>query len=77
MKLNTSIYPFTTVLKEARLDVKSYRSKWITDEIVSVDIICYIGKLYAFCDLCALYQLYLPATLVHNKSRYVTYPLQT
>jgi uncharacterized protein (TIGR02246 family) len=31
-------YPFTTVLKEARLDVKSYRSKWITDEIVSVDI---------------------------------------
>jgi len=25
-------------LKEARLDVKSYRSKWITDEIVSVDI---------------------------------------
>jgi uncharacterized protein (TIGR02246 family) len=37
------VYPFTTVLKEARLDVKSYRSKhyrskWITDEIVSVDI---------------------------------------
>ena len=31
-------YPFTTVLKEARLYVKSYRSKWITDEIVSVDI---------------------------------------
>jgi uncharacterized protein (TIGR02246 family) len=32
------VYPFTTVLKETRLDVKSYRSKWITDEIVSVDI---------------------------------------
>jgi uncharacterized protein (TIGR02246 family) len=31
-------YPFTTVLKEARLDVKSYKSKWITDEIVSIDI---------------------------------------
>ena len=30
-------YPFTIVLKEARLDVKSYRSKWITDEIVSID----------------------------------------
>jgi uncharacterized protein (TIGR02246 family) len=35
---NQHVYPFTTVLKEARLDVKSYRSKWITDEIVSVDI---------------------------------------
>ena len=32
------VYPFITVLKEARLDVKSHRSKWITDEIVSVDI---------------------------------------
>ena len=32
------VYPFTTVLKEAKLDVKSYRRKWITDEIVSVDI---------------------------------------
>ena len=32
------VYPFTTVLKEAKLDVKSYSSKWITDEIVSVDI---------------------------------------
>jgi hypothetical protein len=32
------VYPFTTVLKEARLDVKSYRSKWITDEIVSIDV---------------------------------------
>jgi uncharacterized protein (TIGR02246 family) len=31
-------YPFTAVLKEARLDIKSYRSKRITDEIVSVDI---------------------------------------
>jgi uncharacterized protein (TIGR02246 family) len=31
-------YPFTTVLKEAKLDVKSHRSKWITDEIVSIDI---------------------------------------
>jgi hypothetical protein len=31
-------YPFTTVLKEARLDVKSYRSKLIADKIVSVDI---------------------------------------
>ena len=31
-------YPFTTVLKEARLYVKSYRSKWITDEIASIDI---------------------------------------
>ena len=31
-------YPFTTVLKEATLVVKSYRSKWINDEIVSVDI---------------------------------------
>src|ERR671930_232624 len=27
-----------SLLTEARLDVKSYRSKWITDEIVSVDI---------------------------------------
>jgi hypothetical protein len=27
-------YPFTTVLKKARLDVKSSKSKWITDEIV-------------------------------------------
>lgn len=35
---NQHAYPFTTVLKEARLDVKSYRSKWITDGIVSVDI---------------------------------------
>jgi uncharacterized protein (TIGR02246 family) len=35
---NQHVYPFTTVLKEARLDVKSYRSKWITDEILSVDI---------------------------------------
>jgi uncharacterized protein (TIGR02246 family) len=35
---NQHVYSFTTVLKEARLDVKSYRSKWITDEIVSVDI---------------------------------------
>jgi uncharacterized protein (TIGR02246 family) len=35
---NQHVYPFTTALKEARLDVKSYRSKWITDEIVSVDI---------------------------------------
>jgi uncharacterized protein (TIGR02246 family) len=35
---NQHVYPFTTVLKEAKLDVKSYRSKWITDEIVSVDI---------------------------------------
>jgi uncharacterized protein (TIGR02246 family) len=32
------VYPFITVLKEARLDVKSHRSKWITDEIVSIDI---------------------------------------
>ena len=31
-------YPFTTVLKEAILDVPSYRSKWINDEIVSIDI---------------------------------------
>ena len=31
-------YPFTTVLKKARLDVKSFKSKWITDEIVSIDI---------------------------------------
>ena len=31
-------YPFTTVLKEAILDVSSYRSKWINDEIVSIDI---------------------------------------
>jgi uncharacterized protein (TIGR02246 family) len=31
-------YPFTTVLKEAILDVLSYRSKWINDEIVSIDI---------------------------------------
>jgi len=31
-------YPFTTVLKEATLDIKSYRSKWINDEIVSIDI---------------------------------------
>ena len=29
---------FTTVLKEARVDFKSYRSKWIIDEILSVDI---------------------------------------
>ncbi len=36
---NQHVYHFTTVLNEARLDVKSYRSKWITDEIVSVDII--------------------------------------
>jgi hypothetical protein len=35
---NQHAYPFTTVSKEARLDVKSYRSKWITDGIVSVDI---------------------------------------
>ena len=35
---NQHAYPFTTVLKEARADAKSYRSKWITDEIVSVDI---------------------------------------
>src|SRR5262245_61362708 len=35
---NQHIYPFTTVLKESRLDVKSYKSKWITDEIVSIDI---------------------------------------
>jgi hypothetical protein len=35
---NQHLYPFTTVLKEAKLDVKSYRSKWIIDEIVSVDI---------------------------------------
>jgi uncharacterized protein (TIGR02246 family) len=35
---NQHAYPFTTVLKEAKLDVKSYRSKWITDGIVSVDI---------------------------------------
>ena len=35
---NQHVYPFTTVLKEANLDVKSHRSKWITDEIVSVDI---------------------------------------
>jgi uncharacterized protein (TIGR02246 family) len=32
-------YPFTTVLKEAKLDVKSHRIKWITDEIVSIDIV--------------------------------------
>lgn len=31
-------YPFTTGLKEATLLVKSYRSKWINDEIVSIDI---------------------------------------
>jgi uncharacterized protein (TIGR02246 family) len=31
-------YPFTTVLKEATLDVKSFRSSWINDEIVSIDI---------------------------------------
>ena len=31
-------YPFTTVLKEARLDVKPFVSKWINDEIVSIDI---------------------------------------
>ena len=36
---NQHVYHFTTVLNEARLDVKSYRSKWITDEIVYVDII--------------------------------------
>ena len=35
---NQHVYHFTTVLNEARLDVKSYRSKWITDEIVYVDI---------------------------------------
>jgi uncharacterized protein (TIGR02246 family) len=32
------VYPFTTVLKEAKLDVKIYRSRWIADEIVSIDI---------------------------------------
>ena len=31
-------YPFTTVLKEATLDVKSYRSRWINNEVVSIDI---------------------------------------
>jgi hypothetical protein len=35
-------YPFTTVLKDAKLDVKSFTSKWLDDgnnnKIVSVDI---------------------------------------
>ena len=44
--------------------------------ITPSSIICYIGKLYAFCDLCSLYQLQLPATLMHNKS-ICHYPLQT
>jgi len=29
---NQNTYPFTTVLKEARPNVKSYSSKWITDK---------------------------------------------
>ena len=32
------IYPFQTVLKEATLDVKSFRNKWINDDIVSIEI---------------------------------------
>lgn len=32
------IYPFQTVLKEATLDVKSFRNKWISDNIVSIEI---------------------------------------
>jgi uncharacterized protein (TIGR02246 family) len=31
-------YPFQTVLKEAILDVKSFRNKWINDNIVSIEI---------------------------------------
>lgn len=31
-------YPFQTVLKEATLDVKSFRNKWINDAIVSIEI---------------------------------------
>ncbi|HYF99711.1 MAG TPA: hypothetical protein VD815_06440, partial [Candidatus Saccharimonadales bacterium] len=31
-------YPFQTVLKEATLDVKSFRNKWINDNIVSIEI---------------------------------------
>jgi uncharacterized protein (TIGR02246 family) len=31
-------YPFTTVSKEATLDVKPYRSRWINNEVVSIDI---------------------------------------
>lgn len=34
-------YPFSTVLKDAQLDVKSFRSKWLDDDnnkIVSIDI---------------------------------------
>jgi lactoylglutathione lyase len=31
-------YPFQTVLKEATLDVKSFRNKWINDSIVSIEI---------------------------------------
>lgn len=31
-------YPFTTVLREAKLDVKPVVSKWINNETVSVDI---------------------------------------
>ncbi len=32
------IYPFTTVLKEVTLDVKSQRSRWIKHDMVSIDI---------------------------------------
>ena len=32
------IYPFQTVLKDATLDVKSFRNKWINDNIVSIEI---------------------------------------
>lgn len=32
------IYPFQTVLKDATLDVKSFRNKWISDNIVSIEI---------------------------------------
>ena len=31
-------YHFTTVSKGARLNIKSYTSRWISDEIVSIDI---------------------------------------
>lgn len=33
-------YPFTIVLKDVKLDVKSFRSKWLDDDnkLVSIDI---------------------------------------
>ena len=32
------VYPCQTVLKDATLDVKSFRNKWISDKIVSIEI---------------------------------------